>query len=223
MPTSVESRAILQRLTSTAVESSAALFDRFNGPPEIVRGALLEAIPAEIAYFSNGSAALAADTYEEERELAKVRSTFTAEAVVLDRTVKVRRAVAWAAEPLFLLRPDRLLTASRLAELVQVEVARPNRDTTLANRRRDPASSGWRRIARPGACSFCRMLADRGGVYREKTAYFASHENCHCVAQPVFSTDDTIEVGAIQYIASKRNKTPEQRARVKSYLENFYP
>lgn len=222
MPTSLESRTILQRLTATAVESSTALFDRFTGSPEVVRGALLESIPAEVAYFGNASATLAADTYEEERELAKVRTSFTAEAVVVDRTVKVRRAIAWSAEPLFLLRPDRLLTASRLSGVVQLEVARPNRDTTLANRRKDPSASGWRRIARPGACGFCRMLADRGGVYREKTAYFASHEACHCVAQPVFSTDDTIEVGAIQYIASKRNRTPVQRERVKAYIETFY-
>ena len=202
--------------------SSTTLFDRFNGSPDVVRAALLESIPAEIDHFANASATLAADTYEEERELAKVRSTFAAELVVLDRTVKIRRAVAWATEPMFLAIPDRTLTASRLGEVVQFEVARPNRDTTLANRRRDPSASGWRRLARPGACPFCRMLADRGAVYRQKTAYFAAHEHCHCVAQPVWSTDDTIEVNAIQFLGSRRSNSPAQKARIKAHLESFY-
>jgi len=222
MPTSVESRAVLQRLTATAVESSTALFDRFGGKPEVVRGALLESIPAEIDYYANASATLAADTYEEERELAKVRSSFTAEAVVLDRTVKVRRAIAWASEPLFLVEPNRLLVGSRLAEVIQFEVARPNRDTTLANRRRDPAAAGWRRIARGGACSFCRMLAARGAVYRQTSVTFAAHPACHCVAQPVFSTDDTVEASVVQYTASRRSQTPAQKANLKQYLaDNF--
>lgn len=223
MPTARESRAILQRLTATASESSLVLFDRFNGAPEAVRGALLEAIPAEIAYFANGSAALAADSYAEERSLAKVTTRFTPLPVVLDRTVKVRRAIAWASDPLFLPNPDRDLTRSRIGGIVTSEVIRPNRDTTLENRRRDPSASGWRRITKPGACGFCRMLADRGAVYRQKTAYFAAHDPvCHCVAQPVWSTDDTIEVGAIQYMASKRSRTPEQREKIRAYIASNF-
>lgn len=222
MPTSLQSRAILQRLTETAVAESLAVFDRFSGPPEVVRAALLESVPAEIAYFSDGSAALAADTYEEERELAKVASRFAALPVVLDRTVKVRRAIAWVAEPLFLVEPNRLLVGSRLAEVIQFEVARPNRDTTLENRRRDPAAAGWRRIARGGACKFCLMLAARGAVYRQASVTFAAHPACHCVAQPVFSTDDTVEASVVQYTASKRNQTPAQKANLKQYLaDNF--
>jgi hypothetical protein len=53
---------------------------------------------------------------------AGVTARFTAEAVVSDRTVKIRRAIAWSAEPLFegddAPRPPvwlRLCSSSRLA------------------------------------------------------------------------------------------------------------
>lgn len=224
MTTPLESRAVLQRLTSTAVESSLSLFDRFSGSPEVVRAALLDSVPGEIAYFSDGSAALAADFYDEQREDANAPGRFRAQPVIADRTVKVRRAIAWASEPLFLVPATAaVVVRSRLAEVIQLEVARPYRDTILSNRSRDPESVGWRRIARANGCSFCKMLAGRGAVYRSKTAYFASHEHCHCVAQPVFSTNDTgEEIDVIQYIGSRRSRSPEQKALLRSYLESNY-
>jgi hypothetical protein len=63
------------------------------------------------------------------------------------------------------------------------------------------------------------MLADRGAVYKESTARFASHPNCFCSAQPVFGENDTgEEASVIQYIASRRSRTPEQRAVLRDYL-----
>lgn len=50
----------------------------------------------------------------------------------------------------------------------------------------DPVATGWERIIEPGACSFCAMLAGRGGVYTESTVNFRAHDHCHCVARPVF-------------------------------------
>lgn len=41
---------------------------------------------------------------------------------------------------------------------------------------RDPVRPRWARVTRPGACSFCLMLASRGAVYRsEDTADFRAH------------------------------------------------
>lgn len=51
----------------------------------------------------------------------------------------------------------------------------------------------WARIAEPGACKFCRMLATRGAVYTsEQTATVTTgakryHHNCRCHAEPVTS------------------------------------
>lgn len=215
-----ESRAALQLVTAEAVAYATDLANRVVGPPEVRRLALLDGVPELIGYYSEGSAALAADFYEEERELAEVRSRFAAEAVVEDRTVKIRRSIAWAASPWFDDSGDSV--DARLAEVVQLETARPYRDTITTNRSNDPDAVGWRRVT-AGGCSFCRMLADRGAVYKSDTARFASHTNCHCVAQPVFTTNDTgVEASVLQYRASRRSRSPEQRAELRQYLEEFY-
>jgi hypothetical protein len=68
-------------------------------------------------------------------------------------------------------------------------------DTMTGNSLRDPLSVGWIRVAEPGACAFCLMLASRGSygiLYRsEQTANFRAHSpgknggglcRCHALA-----------------------------------------
>jgi hypothetical protein len=137
-----------------------------------------------------------------------------------DRTVKIRRAIAWSAEPLF--EGDEVLAGARLAEVVQLDTARPFRQTVLENRRRDPEAVGWRRVT-SGGCKLCRMLADRGAVYRHDTARFAAHPSCHCGAEPVFGANDTGETASVmQYVASRRNRTAAQKADLRAYLDTYY-
>jgi hypothetical protein len=222
MPSPVETREALELVTLSAVAEAVALPRRFTGAPEVRRAALLDAVPGLIAYYSDGSSALAADFYEEERELAAVSSRFRVRPVVEERTAEQRAAVAWATAPLF----DESLEVSveqRLAGVVQIETARPFRSTITENARLDPDAAGWRRIANPGACKFCLMLADRGAVYKRPTVQFASHENCFCSAQPVWSTDDTVEANNFQYMASIRQRTPAQRAKLRDYLNANFP
>lgn len=220
MPTASESKAALQLVTGAAVASAATALGRVSGSPEHQRAVLLEAIPGVIGYYSEGSSALASDFYDDERERAAAPKLYIAEPVIVDRVVKIRRAVAWASEPLF--AGEREQSASRLAEVVQLETARPYRDTILTNRRRDPSAVGWRRITN-GGCKLCRMLADRGAIYSDETARFAAHGNCKCTAQPVFSSDDFgEEASAMQYLASRKRRTPEQRAVLRDYLNTNY-
>lgn len=215
-----ESRAALQLLTVAAVDTSLQLLSRVSGTPDARRYALLEAVPEVIGYYAEGSAALAADFYEEQRELAGGSRPFVAELVVADRVVKIRRGIAWASDPLF--DADDLTSGKRLAEVVQLESARPYRDTITTNRANDPASAGWRRITN-GGCRLCRMLADRGAVYKEDTARFATHPNCNCSAAPVFvGAEGGPEASVIQYTASRRNRTPQQQATLRDYLDTYY-
>lgn len=222
MPSPVEAREAMQLVTDTAVAEAVAIPARLTGSPEARRLLLLDAVPALIAYYSDGTSALAADFYEEERELARVGSRFAVRPIVEERTAEQRAAVAWAAAPLFDESLD-VSVESRLAGVVQIETARPFRDTITVNARLDPDAAGWRRIANPGACKFCVMLAGRGAVYKRPSVQFASHENCHCSAQPVWSTDDTLEANSFQYMASLRQRTPAQRAKLRDYLQANYP
>lgn len=229
MPSPRETRAALQLLTAKAIRASQGLYGGLVGSPTERRFALLTDVPELIGYYSEGSAALASDFYEEERELAGVRDRFAPEIVIADRTVKTRRAVAWAAEPLFeagdeaALAESLLLSTSRMAEVIQLDVARAFRDTITTNRQNDPQAVGWRRIAN-GGCGFCRMLADKGAVYRESTALFAAHTKCHCTAQPVFKANDPgDEASVMQYKASRRSRTPKQRQELRDYIAAYFP
>lgn len=221
MPTARESKAALALLTGKAVETTLRVFGSTSGSAEARRAQLLDAVPEVVGYYSDGSSALAADFYEDERERAATPGRFVAEPVVLDRTVKLRRAIVWAADPLVKdLTGD---VEKRLAEIIQLETARPFRDTIRVNRSRDPEAVGWRRIASSGGCQMCRMLAGRGAVYKHDTVRFAAHSHCNCTAEPVFSSNDTGEEASVmQYVASQKTRTPAQRAALRDYLNTYY-
>jgi len=220
MLTASESKAALTLVTGEAVSTTLRLLGRASGSPEQQRAILLDGVPDVINYYSFGSSALAADYYDDERERQAAPKLYVAEPVIVERTEKIRRAVAWAADPLF--TDDPSATGGRLADVVQLETARPYRDTILANRQRDPSAVGWRRITN-GGCKLCRMLADRGAVYSDTTARFATHGHCKCTAQPVFTSSDYGEEASVmQYLASRKRRTPAQRAVLREYLNTNY-
>ncbi|GLU88945.1 hypothetical protein [Agromyces sp. NBRC 114283] len=220
MVTANESRAAFEAVTDAAVETAAVFLASTSGSAAARRAALLDGVPELISYFSDGTAALAVDFYEEERERAGVEAPFAALLANEDRTVKVRRGIAWAADPLF--SDDNAAAGARLAEVVQLETARAYRETILANRRHDPASVGWTRIPNPGACRFCRFLAAKGAIYKRDTARFAAHPTCKCSAAPVFKGGEQgPEASVEQYMASRRRRTPQQQAALRNWLDYF--
>lgn len=81
-------------------------------------------------------------------------------------------------------------------------------DTMTGNALVDPASDGWIRVAEPGACPFCLMLASRGSygiLYRsEQTANFRAHARtkrgggeCRCHALPVWDAGRVRRLGSM--------------------------
>lgn len=220
MVTALQSKAQLAVLAEDAADTVDFMVRRTFGQWESRRLQLLDTAPGVTAYYSEGSAALAADFYDDARSAARATGSFAAQPVILDRTVKIRRGIAWASEPLSI--NDEAAAIARLTEILTTELRRPYRDTVLTNRLRDPAAVGWRRLASPGACKFCRMLADRGTVYRQSTATFAAHENCGCTAAPVFGKEDVgPEADALQYAVSKRRPTAAAKRRLKEFLDGI--
>lgn len=221
MVTALESKAKLTLLGDDAEDQVRWMLRRSSGQWESRRLQMLDTVPGVVAFYSEGSSALAADFYDDARVGAS--GSFSATPVILDRTVKIRRGVAWASEPLSL--DDDELAAARFAQLMRTEMARPYRDTIITNQKQDPQALGWKRITRGSkSCSFCRMLADRGAVYRKETATFASHDDCMCTAAPVFKGGDVgPEANTAQYMASKRRRTPKEKAFLRDYLAGNYP
>ena len=70
-----------------------------------------------------------------------------------------------------------------------------SRDTIIAAVQEDREARAWARITEPGACSFCRLLATRGAVYKsEESGDFRAHVKqpngsggtCRCHVEPAF-------------------------------------
>lgn len=215
MPSPEEARQALVLVTATASSTATDLVAA--RAPDATRDRLLIAAPEIVTYYSDGSAALAADHYDDLRATANAPGRYTAEPVVRLREEKIRTGVLWSVEPLYRPEPDEVLAASRIAEVIQYETARPFRDTITTNTRRDPAAVGWQRIT-GGGCKLCSLLAGRGAVYKESTARFATHPSCKCSAAPVFDDTAGPEASVMQYVASQRKRSPQQQQRLREAL-----
>lgn len=198
--------------------------------PESWRAAMFAAAPLVVSEYAPGSSSLALEWFDEIRTDAKPAEPYTptprlnvtdddVAAMVARVTEDARDFEAQIAVDTERLLAD--LTAQLEAE-VQKEVAAGFWDSMTENADEDPASVGWQRFARAGACKFCVMLADNGAVYTEASVRFAAHTTCHCVAGP--SYDPTApRVDVMQYVASRRRRSDADRARLREYLNKFYP
>lgn len=197
--------------------------------PQAVRDALLAVGPSVMDYRAAGATALAVDWFEELREESRPSSIYAVTVPEWQREEKFARALVWATEPLQLDDPDLLEALSRLGTAVEYETFDAFSAAMDENVREDPEARGWSRNANYDACKFCRMLAERGAVYRkESSARFAAHTNCRCTYIPAFKGGESgTEASVIQYAASRRYRTKAQReannARIRAYLNQHYP
>lgn len=183
------------------------------------RDALLDMLPMLGEKYGQMAGSLAADFYDEVRAQAAVRGRFAATPAPTPGTARYEALVRWGVDPLYQGQPESLVALARLSGGLQKVVAGVARDTVTESAVRDPRAAGWKRVARAGSCKFCRMLADRGAVYREATVRFASHDNCGCVAAPDFTGGP--QLGVMQYVASKRNPSEADRHRLRDYLSQM--
>lgn len=158
--------------------------------------------------FSLAAAALAGQSYMTARRSAGISSPITLPAATVPAAAETQAALGWATDALWSITPttarpqvDQLVTAatSKVDGVSSRLVLNTGRELTVQAVTQDRRAHSWARETRPGCCSFCAMLATRGGVYRsEGTAGrnanerfigagdFKFHNNCHCVIVPVF-------------------------------------
>lgn len=183
-----------------------------------VRRAIEAFLPDLVQSYGEIGASLAADFYEELRdgsgEVSRLYSALMPDNVV--RLDQVRASGRWAIGPLFGEDPVAASALSNLAGVTRRLVLAPARDTVRQNVALDPDSIGWRRVGDGDSCRFCRMLIGRGEVYTAATARFGAHDDCGCLAEPAWGTGDPLRVE--QYVATKRNPSAADRARVKDFL-----
>lgn len=202
-------RLIQKQVVQYALTGLDELFLTIAGlPPEVARNILIESLPGVAATYGDISAVAAGEWFEtlREREVGSGMSARLAQPVAAE---PVEQSVRFAAQHLFTDDPSQ--TEKYLAGQMVKWVNQPARETIIDSIDADPIGYGWQRVVRPNGCRFCRMLADRGGVYTRKTVWFASHANCNCGAVPSWDPD-LPEVNVKAYEASKRMESVRRRA-----------
>lgn len=238
MATPDEVRTALTAVTAAAATELATAAEPAESAEEL-RALLSLAAPIIVSDYSDGTAALALDWYEELREIAAPRRPFAPEPIrlVTDeyvRSVVAASTVALVDDPAGTSTEVLDVTLRLVVDSIPEIVADGFRDTITTNAVNDPASAGWKRFARPGACKFCLMLAAKGAVFTEKTARFAAHGavmagkrkggDCQCIAGPEFGGRDIwTEATPMQYLASRPRRDAYDRARLREYLNENYP
>lgn len=215
MPTPDDLRLAVADLSTLAVNDLRSIW-RTSRTAEATRDALEELLPPVVSVYGSASASVAADWYDEVRAEVDTERRFraiTADLGDLGTNELARHAVG----PLFDAVPD-VQRARVLAEGgMQLRIANAARNTITGSAIADPDSRGWQRSA-SGGCPFCQMLAGRGAVYTRSTVTFAAHDNCNCVAVPVFGDRPPIQ----PYTPTDRRITDADRARVRKYLATHH-
>ena len=221
MATSPE--AVRAQLAVVSAAAAADLVDVSAGAR--TTDAITSALALIVPSYYDAAGSLAVAWYDELRDESNPSSVYTPTIIGDPATDWIEReAQKFATSLEGDLETELQRLTDELARLTAKEVSRGFRDTVTGNARQDEDAIGWSRIARPGACRFCRMLADKGAVYRsESTAIFGAHINCNCATRPEFEGGDHgPEADVWQYLASAKRRTPEQQYALKAYLHKNY-
>lgn len=224
-----EHQAAVSGLTDLVQSEVSSLVLALEGQsPAVVREALLDLVPDVAGRYGDAAAALAMDYYEFAREAAGVPGMFIPRPAALASPERFEGSVRWAVGAVVGPEPSFEALGLRLGGSVSRAVVDVATDTLVDATVSDERARGWSRILEPGACGFCRMLADRNGVYTEDTARFASHDNCRCSAAPRFSLGaGDRKVSVIPNQVSKRSRNEAERKarneRAKKYIAANYP
>lgn len=198
-----EHRFVLGKLRGLADRDLVGLLAALDGlSVAATRNALIEVVPGLLAPYEAAASELAAVTYEDLRAASSARGTFYAETAPMAFTGTRAEATArWAVGAIVDEGLDATLF-SRLAGSSARAIFDASRSTMQMNTLRDKVKVGYQRMARPGCCAFCGMLASRGAVYgtqssgggrvryeRDGKSWTGTetHDDCHCVVMPVFA------------------------------------
>ena len=173
------------------------------------RDALLKYVPLLVKQYGESAAVVAADWYDEVRAAEAIPGRFRASMMPSPYQDATEPTARRAAGALFTSNPGDALTS--LESAVGKYALAAGRSTITTSSARDPQASGWHREVRSGGCDFCKMLAGRGGVYKEATVHFAAHGHCNCTAVPSWDASAP-EVDVDIYKASERTTALRNRA-----------
>ena len=216
-PQTARSRTAMSALTRLLVRDIRSL-RRLIVPSRLEESLALwrTAVGALVDQYGAAAATLAAGSYDQHRAEADAPGRFDATPSGPLPDEQVEESLRWATKDLWPTDTEqepfdvRLDQAERRAEAVaQKLVADQGRATTRQSVDRDPGAVAYARAAALGGCSFCKLMASRGAVYknaqtagRDADERFTGddsvvkfHDNCRCTIIPVFR-GQTFELSA---------------------------
>lgn len=168
-----EFRVANQTLVNLAGRELTEFFQSLDvmGDPFAMRDALLDFFPDLVTVYGDTAAVLAADYYDMLRDVPVSASSFRAAVAQPASTDQARGTVRWAVESLFDPEPDGAGVLALLGTAAGRLVMQPARDTVFGSAWSDPVATGVARVPRGlNTCTFCKMLASRGPVYRSEVS-----------------------------------------------------
>lgn len=216
LPEAEQYRRDIIRITQAAERALRRAFT--TSTPIAARDSLLETLPGLVGLYGSAAATLAADWYDDVRDSVGIHRPFRAIPAELPDQGRTDALARWAVSPLFAefvgaAAGDAAFTLA-VGGLQRI-LANAGRDTITGSAIEDPAADGWQRVGYGDNCEFCMLLIDRGAVYSEATADFASHDNCNCAAMPAFGGR---ERPVKPYTRTRRRISDADRARVREYI-----
>ena len=190
-------QASLSSLVAVAIARAwARLFD-----PHDLRGSsqrLTVAVEAITQHYGRGASSAALTHFRNERRAQGVTGPSPRlKPAEPQATDEIRATVERVLHPLY--GPHDPVVEQNaqdaLASEAEQMVLDRSRNTIINAVGEDREARAWARITEPGACSFCRLLATRGAVYKsEETASFRAHVKkpngsggtCRCHVEPAF-------------------------------------
>lgn len=159
------------------METLVAQLDRLDQREKLAF--ITDAYPDLAAPYLAAAGDLTATWYDEQPTFSA--STFEAQPADLPPDAQLAANGRWA------MLQDSAVTA--LQGTATRAVFNASRQTVIDNVQRENLALAprgrrvrWARHAAANACGFCRMLATRGAVYRERALALRAHDHCHCLA-----------------------------------------
>ena len=180
-----------------------------GGYQNVERGDLIAMAYGLITKYSEASASLAAEMYD---EIATISGATVPAAEVADSATygEVAKAINGVTK--------KVTTDNNLGNVVARYVKRAGADTTLKNVERDGAQFAW--IPAGDTCPFCLMLASNGWQYQSKNAIkngHASHIHANCDCTYAVRFDNKTNVKGYnpekyrEMYYNAEGKTPQER------------
>lgn len=162
-----------------------------------IKPILLEVMPDLVDAYGSTAALLAADFYDELRDVPITQERFNAimlDSVPIEQTEAMSR---WAIGPLYSDTPDSLAALSLLKGGMQRLIMQAGRETMFTSADRDPVKTQFMRVTTGSEnCAFCVLMASRGAIYTSEASAGKMrrfHDSDDCQIIPVRNPEDVPE------------------------------